>query len=31
LRMQHFSGFCLLMAGVYGAARVVWLLTRHRH
>ena len=30
LRMQHCSGFCLLMAGVYGGAHVIWQLTRHR-
>jgi threonine/homoserine/homoserine lactone efflux protein len=30
LRMQHFSGFCLLLAGIYGGLRVIWLLTRHR-
>jgi len=30
LRMQHVSGFCLLMAGVYGGAHVIWQLTRHR-
>jgi threonine/homoserine/homoserine lactone efflux protein len=30
LRMQHFSGFCLLLAGIYGGMRVIWMLTRHR-
>ena len=30
LRMQHISGFCLLMAGVYGGIHVIWQLTRHR-
>lgn len=30
LRMQHVSGFCLLMAGLYGAAHVILQLTYHR-
>jgi L-lysine exporter family protein LysE/ArgO len=30
LRMQHISGFCLLVAGLYGGAHVIWQLTRHR-
>jgi hypothetical protein len=30
LRMQHVSGFCLLMVGLYGGLHVVWQLTRHR-
>jgi threonine/homoserine/homoserine lactone efflux protein len=30
LRMQHISGFCLLLAGLYGGAHVIWQLTRHR-
>jgi threonine/homoserine/homoserine lactone efflux protein len=30
LRMQHFSGFCLLVAGLYGGLHVIWQLTRHR-
>jgi threonine/homoserine/homoserine lactone efflux protein len=30
LRMQHVSGFCLLMAGLYGGLHVVWQLTRHQ-
>lgn len=30
LRMQHLSGFCLLLAGLYGGAHVIWQLTRHR-
>lgn len=30
LRMQHISGFCLLMAGVYGGLHVIFQLARHR-
>ena len=30
LRMQHISGFCLLLAGLYGGMHVIWQLTRHR-
>jgi threonine/homoserine/homoserine lactone efflux protein len=30
LRMQHVSGFCLLLAGLYGGVHVIWQLTRHR-
>ncbi|HEY1663918.1 MAG TPA: LysE family transporter [Verrucomicrobiae bacterium] len=30
LRMQHISGFCLLMAGFYGGAHVAWQLAHHR-
>jgi threonine/homoserine/homoserine lactone efflux protein len=30
LQMQHLSGFCLLMAGIYGGIHVIWQLTRHR-
>ncbi|MGO8763831.1 MAG: LysE family translocator [Limisphaerales bacterium] len=30
LRMQHISGFCLLMAGCYGGAHVAWQLAHHR-
>ncbi|HTX21527.1 MAG TPA: LysE family transporter [Candidatus Aquilonibacter sp.] len=30
LRMQHVSGFCLLMAGLYGGVHVVWQLAHHR-
>lgn len=30
LRMQHISGFCLLLAGLYGGLHVIWQLTRHR-
>jgi threonine/homoserine/homoserine lactone efflux protein len=30
LRMQHVSGFCLLLAGLYGGAHVVWQLAHHR-
>ncbi len=30
LRMQHVSGFCLLMAGLYGAVHVVLQLAHHR-
>jgi threonine/homoserine/homoserine lactone efflux protein len=30
LRMQHVSGGCLLLAGIYGALHVIWQLTRHR-
>jgi threonine/homoserine/homoserine lactone efflux protein len=30
LRMQHISGFCLLMAGLYGAAHVVLQLSYYR-
>jgi threonine/homoserine/homoserine lactone efflux protein len=30
LRMQHISGFCLLLAGLYGGAHVVWQLAHHR-
>ncbi|HUZ07559.1 MAG TPA: LysE family transporter [Candidatus Paceibacterota bacterium] len=30
LRMQRVSGFCLLLAGLYGGAHVVWQLARHR-
>lgn len=30
LRMQHISGFCLLMAGLYGGLHVIWQLTRHK-
>ena len=30
LRMQHISGFCLLVAGLYGGAHIVWQLARHK-
>jgi threonine/homoserine/homoserine lactone efflux protein len=30
LRMQHISGFCLLLAGLYGALHVVLQLANHR-
>lgn len=30
LRMQHISGFCLLLAGFYGGAHVAWQLAHHR-
>jgi len=30
LRMQHISGFCLLMAGIYGGLHVFWQLAHHR-
>ena len=30
LRMQHTSGFCLLLAGVYGGLHIIWQLARHR-
>lgn len=30
LRMQHVSGFCLLLAGLYGGAHIVWQLAKHR-
>jgi threonine/homoserine/homoserine lactone efflux protein len=30
LRMQHISGFCLLLVGLYGGAHVIWQLTRHK-
>ena len=30
LRMQHVSGFCLLLAGLYGGLHVIWQLTHHR-
>lgn len=30
LRMQHVSGLCLLLAGFYGGAHVVWQLAHHR-
>jgi threonine/homoserine/homoserine lactone efflux protein len=30
LRMQHISGFCLILAGLYGALHVVLQLARHR-
>jgi threonine/homoserine/homoserine lactone efflux protein len=31
LRMQHVSGGCLLLAGIYGALHVMWQLTRQHH
>ena len=30
LRMQHISGFCLLVAGLYGGAHIAWQLARHQ-
>jgi threonine/homoserine/homoserine lactone efflux protein len=30
LRMQHVSGSCLLLAGLYGGLHVIWQLTRHK-
>jgi threonine/homoserine/homoserine lactone efflux protein len=30
LRLQHFSGFCLLTAGLYGGGHIVWQLAKHR-
>lgn len=30
LRMQHASGFCLLLAGLYGGVRVIWHVTSHQ-
>jgi threonine/homoserine/homoserine lactone efflux protein len=30
LRMQHISGFCLLVAGLYGGTHIVWQLARHK-
>jgi threonine/homoserine/homoserine lactone efflux protein len=30
LRMQHISGFCLLLAGFYGGAHVAWQLAHHK-
>ena len=31
LRMEHFSGFCLLGLGLYDGAHIAWQLARHRH
>jgi len=30
LQMQQFSGFCLLIAGLYGGGHIVWLLLHHK-
>jgi threonine/homoserine/homoserine lactone efflux protein len=30
LRMQHFSGICLLALGTFGGAHIAWQLARHR-
>ncbi len=30
LKMQHISGFCLLVVGLYGGAHVIWQLTHHK-
>jgi threonine/homoserine/homoserine lactone efflux protein len=30
IRMQHISGFCLLIAGIYGGLHVAWQLAHHR-
>jgi threonine/homoserine/homoserine lactone efflux protein len=30
LRMQHLSGFCLFLAGLYGGLHVIWQLAYHR-
>jgi threonine/homoserine/homoserine lactone efflux protein len=31
LRMEHFSGICLLVLGFYHGAHIAWQLARHRH
>ena len=31
LRMERFSGLCLLGLGLYDGAHIAWLLARHRH
>jgi threonine/homoserine/homoserine lactone efflux protein len=30
LRMQHVSGFCLLRAGLYAGAHIIWQLAKHK-
>ncbi|MGH7951799.1 MAG: LysE family translocator [Limisphaerales bacterium] len=30
LRMQHFSGFCLLAVGLFDGAHIAWQLARHK-
>ena len=31
LRMEHFSGICLLVLGLYHGGHIAWQLARHRH
>ena len=31
LRMEHFSGICLLVLGFYHGGHIAWQLARHRH
>jgi threonine/homoserine/homoserine lactone efflux protein len=31
LRMEHFSGICLLVLGFYHGAHIAWQLARHKH
>jgi arginine exporter protein ArgO len=31
LRMEHFSGICLLALGFYHGGHIAWQLARHRH
>jgi arginine exporter protein ArgO len=31
LRMEHFSGICLLALGLINGAHIAWQLARHRH
>jgi threonine/homoserine/homoserine lactone efflux protein len=31
LRMEHFSGICLLVLGIYHGGHIAWQLARHRH
>ena len=31
LRVEHFSGICLIVLGLYHGAHIAWQLARHRH
>ena len=31
LRLQHFSGICLIIFGLFQGAHIVWRLARHNH
>ena len=31
LRMERFSGFCLLLLGLFHGGHIAWQLARHRH